>query len=151
MQKLQLRKCTLSNEVTAIGLNTVCDGNPIFYKANREVLLCAGVFHSPQLPDLSGIGNPEILRRQETKPVVANKKVGENLQDHAMSRFHFEVINSLPTMDMTRDPEVIQNAVHAYTTKKSGTLTSNFYSFASMPLVEALIVPSRAEILKLLE
>lgn len=50
--------------------------------ARREVLLCAGAFQSPQILQLSGIGNPEALKAKGVTPVHALKGVGQNLQDH---------------------------------------------------------------------
>ena len=47
-----------------------------------EVIICAGSGQSPQLLELSGIGNPEILKSAGIETKVANPNVGENLQDH---------------------------------------------------------------------
>ncbi len=47
-----------------------------------EVLLCGGAINSPQLLQLSGIGNAEELRAAGVDPVVELPGVGENLQDH---------------------------------------------------------------------
>ena len=51
-------------------------------KANREVLLCAGAVQSPQILQLSGIGDPEELGKHGIPVVHALKGVGQNLQDH---------------------------------------------------------------------
>ena len=48
----------------------------------REVLLCGGVINSPQLLELSGIGNGERLDALNIKVVQDLPGVGENLQDH---------------------------------------------------------------------
>ncbi len=50
--------------------------------ASGEVIVCAGAVQSPQLLQLSGIGNPDHLSRFDIKPVVALPNVGQNLQDH---------------------------------------------------------------------
>ncbi|MDE2563763.1 MAG: choline dehydrogenase [Sphingomonadales bacterium] len=50
--------------------------------AAREVLVCAGAFQSPQVLQLSGIGDPEALSAKGIAPVHALKGVGANLQDH---------------------------------------------------------------------
>lgn len=51
-------------------------------EATREVLLSAGALKSPQILQLSGIGNPAHLRAHGIEPRVALPGVGENLQDH---------------------------------------------------------------------
>ena len=47
-----------------------------------EVILCGGAFNSPQLLQLSGIGDADHLRRVGVEPVHHLPGVGENLQDH---------------------------------------------------------------------
>lgn len=50
--------------------------------ADAEVLLCAGAVQSPQILQLSGIGDPEALTKVGVPVVHALKGVGKNLQDH---------------------------------------------------------------------
>jgi choline dehydrogenase len=47
-----------------------------------EVILCGGAFNSPQLLQLSGVGNADDLGRLGIRPVVDLPGVGANLQDH---------------------------------------------------------------------
>ena len=47
-----------------------------------EVILCGGAINSPQLLQLSGVGDPEHLRSVGVEVVHALPGVGENLQDH---------------------------------------------------------------------
>lgn len=55
---------------------------PFVAQAEREVLLCAGAYASPQLLMLSGIGDPAQLQRAGVTPVHELSQVGANLQDH---------------------------------------------------------------------
>ena len=48
----------------------------------REVILCGGAINSPQLLQLSGVGNASELQRLGINPVHDLPGVGENLQDH---------------------------------------------------------------------
>ena len=48
----------------------------------KEVILCGGAFNSPQLLQVSGIGNETDLRAVGITPVHNLPGVGENLQDH---------------------------------------------------------------------
>lgn len=52
-----------------------------------EVILSAGTVQSPQLLELSGIGNPAILRAAGIESKIANRNVGENLQEHMSTLF----------------------------------------------------------------
>jgi choline dehydrogenase len=47
-----------------------------------EIILCGGAINSPQLLQLSGVGDPEHLRAAGVRPLHALPGVGQNLQDH---------------------------------------------------------------------
>jgi len=66
----------------AIGVEFVQDGQTRQVHADAEVLLSAGAVQSPQILQLSGIGDPDRLQAAGVTPVHALKGVGENLQDH---------------------------------------------------------------------
>ena len=51
-------------------------------QAEREVIVSAGTFNSPQLLMLSGIGPAAHLREMGIEPLV-DLPVGKNLQDHS--------------------------------------------------------------------
>lgn len=51
-------------------------------RTDREVILSAGAVQSPQILMLSGIGDPEELRRHGIETKVKSMGVGRNLQDH---------------------------------------------------------------------
>jgi len=55
-----------------------------------KVVLCAGVYHSPQILTLSGIGREEELNRLGIEPVLIREGVGENYQDHATLTMTFQ-------------------------------------------------------------
>jgi len=48
----------------------------------KEVILCGGAFNSPQLLQVSGIGDSEHLKKIGVEPVHHLPGVGANLQDH---------------------------------------------------------------------
>ena len=51
-------------------------------RADREVILSAGAVQSPQILQLSGVGDPEVLKRHGIETKVKSTGVGSNLQDH---------------------------------------------------------------------
>ncbi|XP_075973442.1 ecdysone oxidase-like [Anticarsia gemmatalis] len=57
------------------------DGKNIKFKAIKEVIVSAGVFNTPKLLMLSGIGPKDHLTSKGIE-VVSDLPVGENLQDH---------------------------------------------------------------------
>lgn len=50
--------------------------------ASQEIILSAGSVASPQLLELSGIGNPSVLERAGITVKVTSPNVGENVQEH---------------------------------------------------------------------
>jgi 4-pyridoxate dehydrogenase len=67
---------------TARGVDYVCNGQRRIAQATSEVILAGGVINSPQLLQLSGIGDAALLREQGITPVLDLPGVGGNLQDH---------------------------------------------------------------------
>ena len=66
----------------AVGVEYLRAGRRQQYVGAGEVVLCGGAINSPQLLQLSGIGNPEHLRPLGVEMVHDLPGVGENLQDH---------------------------------------------------------------------
>ena len=60
-------------------------------RANREIVLSGGSVNSPQLLQLSGIGDPEHLRDLGIPVVHDLPEVGRNLQDHFQVRSVYEL------------------------------------------------------------
>jgi choline dehydrogenase len=73
----------------ACGIEYLKDGVRQVAQARREVLLTAGAVNSPQLLELSGIGDAGLLRGLDIPVVVNLPAVGCGLQDHlAVSYFY---------------------------------------------------------------
>ncbi len=69
----------------AVGVEFEQGGNVKTEKVNREVLLCAGAFGSPQILMLSGVGRGQDLQKMGIPVVHDLQGVGQNLQDHLIS------------------------------------------------------------------
>jgi choline dehydrogenase len=75
----------------ASGVRFTVGGEKRFIKARREVLLSAGAIGSPQILELSGIGQGDVLQKAGVTVRHELKGVGENLQDHYQVRSVYEV------------------------------------------------------------
>jgi choline dehydrogenase len=64
-------------------------------QAQGEVILAAGAVGSPHLLELSGIGDPDHLRRAGLPVTRALPGVGANLQDHLQLRLIYRLQNAL--------------------------------------------------------
>jgi choline dehydrogenase len=58
-------------------------------RAKKEVIVSAGSVHSPQILQLSGIGNAADLAALGIESVVDLKGVGHNLQDHLVLKVDY--------------------------------------------------------------
>ena len=74
----------------AVGVEVEQDGKLVQFRARREVILSGGAINSPQLLQLSGIGNPEHLQPLGITMVATLPGVGENLQDHMETYVQYE-------------------------------------------------------------
>ena len=80
----------------ACGVEVNIKGSTVTYQTHHlhgEVILCAGTIGSPQILELSGIGNPVHLNKAGIDVVHQSNEVGENLQDHLQLRVAFRVEN----------------------------------------------------------
>lgn len=93
----------------------------------RGVVVAAGTFQTPQVLELSGIGNPSILSQFGIKSVIDLPGVGENLQDHVGVSTIVEVETSDETADLFADPAVVQKHEDLYKQRKG--------FFSSVPAV----------------
>ena len=135
----------------ATGVQYAHDGATHIASARNEVVLCAGVFQSAQLLEVSGIGSTAILKSCNIHVLVDNPNVGENLQDHPMTGVCYEVVDGLATADMARDPQVIQKAMEAYDKHRDGPLSSTAHSIACLPMMDFLSEKGQVELTHLLD
>jgi choline dehydrogenase len=75
----------------AAGVEFVQNGVKRTAKARAEVILAGGAINSPQLLQLSGVGNGELLRQHGIAVVSNAPGVGENLQDHYLTGVRYRL------------------------------------------------------------
>jgi choline dehydrogenase len=81
----------------ATGAAYVRDGREVGATARREVILCGGAINSPQLLQLSGIGDPAELTAAGVAVRHAVPGVGRNLADHLAVSYFYR--SSRPTLN----------------------------------------------------
>lgn len=88
----------------AVGVEYLRDGVTHAVRCNHELILCAGALQSPQLLELSGIGNAALLQQHGIPVVHHLPAVGENLHDHLHTRVNYEVRNVRTLNNIMRSP-----------------------------------------------
>jgi choline dehydrogenase-like flavoprotein len=82
----------------------IYQSNGLEYEASvtREVILAAGTVCSPKLLELSGIGNPSVLKRAGIPVLQELVGVGENFRDHFATRLRWRIQKPVTFNERTR-------------------------------------------------
>ena len=107
----------------AKGVNFVHDGAKHSVKVKKEVIVCCGALQSPQILEVSGIGDPEVLKAAGVECKVENKGVGNNFQDHLLGATVHELSPGNISLDAIYNPDVMADAQKVLMEKQGGPLT----------------------------
>ena len=107
----------------AVAVNYDRNGDARQARSDGEIVLSGGSVNSPQLLQLSGIGDPDLLREQGIPVVHKLPQVGRNLQDHFQVRtvYELESLHSLNTDVRNPFKRVMMGVQYALT--RRGPLT----------------------------
>ncbi len=92
--------------------------------ARREVLLCAGAVQSPQVLELSGIGQPDLLREHGIEVQHALPGVGENYQDHYIIRMVWRITGAATLNERSHGLPLVREIIR-YALTRRGMLTTS--------------------------
>ncbi|CAE6423535.1 unnamed protein product [Rhizoctonia solani] len=113
-------------DVTARGVSFQFRGTSFTAKAKKEVVLSAGTLLTPQLLELSGIGNSDVLKKYQITPKVDLPGVGENYQDHILVSTTYEVKPGFVTYDNLGYNDTFRAAAEAqYERTHDGPMTAS--------------------------
>ncbi len=110
------------------GLRVRRGRNLIDLEVKKELVLAAGAFGSPQLLMLSGIGEPEELRKWGIPVMHTLPGVGKNLQDHLLCGIGMHT-DYKPTLDHAETFPYVLGNLWSYFFQAKGMLTSNVAEF----------------------
>ena len=89
-------------EKRATGVMYTIDGIKKDATVNAEVIVCAGAVQSPQILELSGIGQTELLKNNGIDVQHELPGVGENYRDHYAARMNWRVNKPISLNEETR-------------------------------------------------
>ncbi|KAL2126715.1 hypothetical protein VTI74DRAFT_349 [Chaetomium olivicolor] len=122
----------------AVGVEVIGpDGKEHIFHAKHEVIVSSGVFESPKLLMLSGIGPKDELSQFNIPIVVDSPHVGQNLLDHPILPHVFRLKdgygldNHLLRAGLEKDA-----AVSAYRWKNKGPMTSGLLELVGLPRID---------------
>ncbi|KAF3179691.1 hypothetical protein TWF788_006995 [Orbilia oligospora] len=133
-KKLIIDKASLTAKgVTVIDKN----GEELSFYADREVILSQGVFESPKLLMLSGIGQKSQLESFGIEVLLDSPHVGQNLIDHPAVPFVLKVKDDLCMDDvLLRKNEKNFAAKSAYAKDHSGPVGSGLLELVGFPRID---------------
>jgi choline dehydrogenase-like flavoprotein len=132
VQKIVFNQGNGDSEAVAKAVIYETAGETREVRIGKEIILAAGAFGTPQLLELSGIGDATLLREQGIDVVYDNAAVGENLQDHIRAGISFEGNQAAAG---GYSPLSAEEAEKLYVEKRSGPWADMAaWMFAYMPL-----------------
>ncbi|KAI0319838.1 alcohol oxidase [Amylostereum chailletii] len=124
VNKIQWRETTSGSVPVASGVEYTVDGSTYTAKVNKEVILAAGSLKTPQVLELSGVGNRTLLNSLGIPVIVNLPTVGENLQDHPVSTSDFTVKQGVFTFDqLGTNASYTQEQLSLYENNGTGALS----------------------------
>ncbi|KAL5042600.1 hypothetical protein BDW71DRAFT_216907 [Aspergillus fruticulosus] len=132
--------------IRATGVSITSHSKEYIISANREVIISAGTIQSPQILELSGIGDPEVLSAAGVECKVENRAVGANVQDHSATVVTWTVRPGVMTLDSLAHGARAEQAVQKYIETKSGPLSSMASMQGFLPLKRILSKEELAEV-----
>ena len=107
----------------AVGVEYLQKGQKRSARANAEVILAAGAVASPQLLEVSGVGQSAILKANGVQVLHELGGVGENLQDHYMIGCQWRLKPECVTVnELSRGPRLLGEMLK-YAVARKGLLS----------------------------
>src|ERR1700691_5627844 len=102
----------------AVGVEYLRKGRKETLRVDREVILAGGAINSPQLLQLSGIGDGDHLRALGIKTVHELKGVGRNLSDHVAVEIQQMCVQPISLLNELRPLKIAKSLVRYVFTRK---------------------------------
>jgi len=136
----------------ATGVEFLKDGRLYTVQSRKEVVISTGSLQTPQILELSGIGNAQILNSLGIPVQVDLPGVGENFQDHFVVPMGAELVGKHHlTVDDLSSPAFAAEQMRLFKATATGMLGSTLSTLVFIP-ARQFIAPTRfSEILSALD
>ncbi|KFY81823.1 hypothetical protein V500_11061 [Pseudogymnoascus sp. VKM F-4518 (FW-2643)] len=129
---------------TAKGVTVITSsGQELSFYATREVIVSQGVFESPKLLMLSGIGPAPELAKHNIPVIVDSRHVGQHLLDHPGVPFVLRLKDSFSMDNHVLRKGPLQNkTLAAYSNGHTGPMGSPFLELIGFPRIDKYLEKS---------
>ncbi|OGE55137.1 hypothetical protein PENARI_c005G05441 [Penicillium arizonense] len=119
------------------GVTVISEATEISVYASREVIVSQGVFETPKLLMLSGIGPAAELAKHGINLVVDSPHVGQHLLDHPIVPFVLQIKDGYGLDDHILRPGPLNDkALATYQRDKTGPASSGFLELVGFPRID---------------
>ncbi|KAJ7643355.1 alcohol oxidase [Mycena polygramma] len=145
--KISLSKGS-SGKYTATSVAYTVGSKSFTVAATNEIIISAGTVQTPQLLELSGIGNATLLQSVGIAPLIDLPQVGENLQEHVFSIAEFQLNKGHQTFDeLENNATFLQEQTALYAANGTGWLAANDGALAFLPFQSTASTADQAALL----
>ncbi|KAM5543814.1 hypothetical protein V8D89_002431 [Ganoderma adspersum] len=138
--------------LTATGVEFTSGGSTYAVAASKEVILSAGTIQTPQLLELSGIGNASVLQSHGIKTLVDLPGVGEQFQEHLFVAAQWQLQPGIETFDALRNNATFAAEQAAqYVSNRTGLLAATDSMTAFIPLKDIVSKERLQELLAIFD
>ncbi|KAL1306311.1 hypothetical protein AAFC00_004392 [Neodothiora populina] len=114
-----------SAKVTGVEFAATKDSPRHTVGVNMEAVMAAGAIHTPQILQLSGIGNPALLQKFNISTVADVPGVGYNFQDHGMMYLKYNLSISPQSGSLKTNTTLAADALAQYKQSRTGPYTTS--------------------------
>ncbi|OSD07663.1 GMC oxidoreductase [Trametes coccinea BRFM310] len=136
---------TSAHGLTAISVEFVVGGRTYVANARKEVILSTGSIQTPQLLELSGIGNSTILKKHGIETLIDMPQVGENLQEHTFVPVQWQLKQGVQTFDILRNNATFAAEQQALYNKTHGGLMAATDSLIAFLTLDEVVSPAEGK------
>ncbi|KAJ7820002.1 alcohol oxidase [Mycena olivaceomarginata] len=150
--KILFKSELVNGNRVAIGVEFTVDSKIYTVHASKEIILSAGVIQTPQILELSGIGDSKLLENVGIQTLVDLPGVGENFHDHPFLSIHYQAQPGVMTYDeLSKNPEFAVAEKERYEKTGQGWMASNETIFAFTALDKIMEVSTLSAKIRELE
>tara|TARA_R110002003_G_scaffold62_13_gene5636 strand:+ start:1561 stop:2772 length:1212 start_codon:yes stop_codon:yes gene_type:complete len=130
---------------TAKSVSVLVDGETeLVFEAEYEIVVSQGVYETPKLLMLSGIGPKEELAKHSITPVVVSEHVGQNLLDHPIMPYVRKLKDGMGAEDhIIRAGPAHSAAVERYRKDRTGPIASGLLELVGFPRIDKYLETSK--------
>ncbi|KAI0260709.1 hypothetical protein BC834DRAFT_504041 [Gloeopeniophorella convolvens] len=123
------------------------DGKTYTVNVTKEVVLAAGSLKTPQILELSGVGNRTLLEKIGVPVVLDLPEIGENLQDHPVTLSDFTLKPGVVTLDTLANSTFTSAQQVHFESTKTGVFTYTVADIGTITL-QSMTTPSEFEAMR---